>query len=306
MVHQYFAVLAEYCKLLTCPSRLGIQHVYIYQIAKRQGLFVSQLGRTFLGIPSEVNSNFLLKIHEPREADMEWIAELTYNRVFVFSWLTVSILILHLAMHFKLPRNERFWKSTDYVWMSLGVIGLLGVTQKVRLEVYGDPEQLYERRLEEQRDVIWSELSDRSYTHSFAEALTQSILGMGPPPEHKNARWYKEILEDMVENGAHNSEDFERIAKDFGIGGEFRDDFLAVEVPKLKKLEESLAEFKSKSKPSTLEQFWLYLSPLIIATGISIRTTKISAEVFGYNKPARNDAAEQCDEPKSQSRATLI
>jgi len=218
-------------------------------------------------------------------------------------WTLITVLVVltvlcHLAMIKWLPRSQRFWKATDYFWLTIAGLGFLSVTQKAREEHYRDSKKF----VESARDTLlkwgkhdalmsasnWRELSDsteKAIGKNPAEELNESLQR-----QRQAADWYKNLagvlsggnppggwrkrLEETTDLLPTDSAEI-RSGKQ-----RFREQFTT-----LLEYDDLAVFYNQELRPTSGESNWLEWGPLLLVLAISVRLTKVSAEVFGYDRP---------------------
>src|SRR5262245_13848061 len=95
---------------------------------------------------------------------------------FVFFCLIFGCFLFlgHLLMVGILPRSSRFWKTTDYLWLAIASLGLLGAAQRYMYEVNRELTDTFrsvvERRINLIRSSMQSTLDAEKYTILIGEA----------------------------------------------------------------------------------------------------------------------------------------
>jgi hypothetical protein len=217
-----------------------------------------------------------------------------------FSLFAAIAIVFHGVMFARLlPCSQRFWKATDYFWLAIAVVGMLGATQKAREAHYRESQRFargarsatlaWERHsiamaLESDRRIKADlEKSLKAYRHeqtqrqltdiesviNWRETASRQLAESNPP-----SGWRKH-LERATSEVPTDSKD---------IASEKQR--LRFQLEKLYEFDDSDRFYDRELSVTAGESAWTEWSPFLLAIAIAIRVTKVTAEVLGYDKPS--------------------
>lgn len=190
--------------------------------------------------------------------------------------------------------SERFWKSTDYVWILVGTLALFGSgLHKIRSELVREP-GAYERAMVAERAHVLKVI-DQAIAHAYMEPLpivterhTETITPeMRKKWKEEDTRyrdWLTEVRNQLTAKGADwtAAELQQLLASEPPHSGRIHRPF-KVQAKGLAdhfQTQENRKEwYDGANKMTRLEQTWLDLSPLGLLFAIGLRLGKTSAEV---------------------------
>ena len=198
------------------------------------------------------------------------LVEFAYSPLGLFALFVICLCCLHL-MAFKWPRirtDAIFWKRTDYVWLSLGAIGLLGIVEHASKEFYRNPEDQKLNRLDRQRAYVMKHLYETSLqngTQMFPPPLTPVSV-----PAHPHWKWHAELHATLSEHPEWGSKELTEHTTD---APESEKTYFLHQVATFTRIE-------SHEPPGAnpFLNYWVIISPFLIAFALALRITKVTAE----------------------------
>jgi hypothetical protein len=200
--------------------------------------------------------------------------------------------LFHLWL-FTLGRNasQRFWKATDYCWLTVALIGLWGLSEQhektahsqriqeaqARLETEYAAQQarvisfintqnaialnrIAERSVISESDKVW--LKSLVMSNSELNVLLQAISFKRP---HKNYAYEIKRIVSTFSNAASNA---------FAVDG--AEKMLSRSIH----IEEELARLRFEAASTRYSANWGLIAPILLAIALALRFTRVAAEVF--------------------------
>jgi hypothetical protein len=215
--------------------------------------------------------------------------------VFVVGALAGHVLFVRLW-----PRSRQFWRRADYVAIVIGGAALVSVSADIRKDSATRMIEFAEDRVEqERRDMRW------------AIDLSQSFLYCTPPFQGSDPEIDAEYLA-VCEWGQEAIAVLDNLGGEIDVGaGEYvpldPDDFpeapalasesggsgweLGRQIAQYNEAIDDMDELRDDADDSSVEELLRYVAPLLIAAGMAIEITKVSAstraEQAGHAPPGR-------------------
>lgn len=209
--------------------------------------------------------------------------------------LFVSVFIFHALFIFIFPKSKKFWKIIDYVWISLGIIGIIGSTFTLRKQYSDAKKTLLEYHLSADYDRLiemaeWNKnyfISDGSgfkyeefkdtkqaddfkKTEKFFVTFSELIYKLEDNVlSDKNLNYIDTInlnfknFTDTIENN-----DVKNIIKN-----------VESSLTEIQKSKLNYTENKKLERTTSLNWILLFFSPYLFAIALAIRLTKVTAEL---------------------------
>jgi hypothetical protein len=212
-----------------------------------------------------------------------------------FLTLLIALLVFHLLLVKYFPQNKRFWKKIDYVWVSLGIIGIFGATFSLNKEyfsaitpwhqnslklVYNE----YVDRIESQRNYFLDEngfdykaFSDKEQAKKFIQAgeFYDRLLKMSI--DYKNFILVEEDFRFVDSIAKKHNSGFVDVSDDGFLKSNHKLSTFMLERIIEESNEISLA--KDGARRGDFNWMLLFISPYLFALAVAIRITKITAEL---------------------------
>ncbi|CAA9196007.1 hypothetical protein FLA105534_00900 [Flavobacterium bizetiae] len=211
-----------------------------------------------------------------------------------FLTLLFSAIGFHILLIKYFPQNKRFWKKVDYAWVSLGIIGIFGASFSLQKEYVAATNPLhkyslnfaYDEYVESIRDqkkyfldkdgFDYNKFEDKQQVKKFLEAgkFYDSLLDLSIL--YKDKILVKEEFAYVDSLSTYQSVFLDKIDDKYII-----DNFKFVDFSFIR-IKEEAKEIKAAEEKAARGSFnWmlLFISPYLFALAISIRITKVTAEL---------------------------
>jgi hypothetical protein len=196
-------------------------------------------------------------------------------------------------MWWVLPRRGWFWKGTDYLWLVIAALGLVGVVQRERTKVF--EESLPDARARVRRVMglaRWSaevgERSNREIAEMNEKAQIAAIRAKARA--YRDAEvWYGKWLSALRESpdSGHVStwleELIKQLPKDNDALNQDRSE-LNRSLAEIREAEQRVTFYENGRKRIEIEKLLGGLAPVLLGLALAIRITKVSAELFRIQK----------------------
>lgn len=209
--------------------------------------------------------------------------------------LLISLIIFHLLFIWLFPQSKKFWKKIDYLWISLGIVGIIGSTYSLRREYSNVRNNWHVHFLKQDyygltESVNWNVkyFDEGETSFDYTKFENQNEV-----EKYKKAGMYFKdlsILTQRLKDTILVDKEFEYIDsikinfKNFI--NSINDDYIIQTSESvdyyLNELESSKNEYlqnQSLGNRNSLDWILLFLSPYLFAIAISIRLTKVTAEI---------------------------
>ena len=209
--------------------------------------------------------------------------------------LFTSLVIFHILFVWIFPQSKIFWKKIDYLWISLGVIGIIGSTFSLRSEYSKARNNLYEHYLAiDYNGLIESVNWNKKYFSSDGTGFNYDEFEDKTQAERfKNAELYYQSFSTLTQNLRDtivkektleyldtltlNFEEFKtNINNDYVVQTSESVEYYLKELNSSKN---QYIENKDLGSKSSLNWTILFISPYLFAIAIAIRLTKVTAEI---------------------------
>jgi len=209
--------------------------------------------------------------------------------------LVLSLFVFHILFIFIFPKSKKFWKIIDYIWISLGIVGIIGSTFTLRKQYSDAKETLLEyhlsidyHRLIEMAEwnknyfvsdgtgFKYEEFEDRKQvddfkkTEKFFVTFSELIYKLEDKVlSDKNLNYIDTLnlnfqnFKDTIQN-----KDVKNIIKNV--------EYSLIDIQKSKL---NYTENKKLEERSSLNWILLFFSPYLFAIALAIRLTKVTAEL---------------------------
>ncbi|QDU01613.1 hypothetical protein V6x_12940 [Gimesia chilikensis] len=216
---------------------------------------------------------------------------------FTFVLFFVCIILFHFILYKKREQaSAKFWKATDYLWLSLAVLGLVGVATRFHQQ---DSRQKI-HNLEQELQIEYD--SQQSWILSLMDTDLQSALMKIEQSRNDDGFIRKEVSVPLmsryhlsnlqlclankrpyIDNLEALNSEIEKVNK----SGEFKNAANEAEymIQRAIYIEKELKELRVDSSQSFLEYYIVLILPLFLAPALALRITKVTAEVFVLSKP---------------------
>ena len=207
----------------------------------------------------------------------------------------ISLLLFHIAFIWIFPQSKKFWKKIDYIWISLGVIGIIGSTFTLRSEYSKARNNLLEHYLTlDYNELINSVDWNKKYYSSNSTGFNyDEFEDQGKVEKFKESELFYEsfstlihkLKDTIVKEKRVNYIDTIKIRfESFKI--DIKDDYVIQTSENvensLKQLQTSKIQFVENidlGKRNSISWTLLFISPYLFSIAIAIRLTKVTAEI---------------------------
>lgn len=208
--------------------------------------------------------------------------------------LIISLYIFHLVFIKLKPQDKRFWKKVDYLWVSLGVIGIIGATFTLRKEYAIATMPWHKYSLENDYNEYIIETKNQYHYFADKDGFDYKLFEDKTKAEkfiqsgimfdslHQISLKYKEQIlvkkeYNYLDTITKKQELFLNTIKDDNI---IKTSELATYLLKRSKEEATfLEEAENQTNRGHFNWLLLFISPYVFALAIAIRITKITAEL---------------------------
>lgn len=183
------------------------------------------------------------------------------------------------------------WKRVDYIWLGFGALGLLGAVAQVRMASASAQLDMYEKRAVIAFDSVKHLVELYASPGAICRTFVRSELS--PPPEEFQriqndynvaCAWVKQVNNALSKHAASPPRpiDWASLPPRPKVSeGALNDMFRGLD-SQVAYFDQSIEAFESlrvKSKQTSAEEAFVYLSPFLLAIALAIRFTKVTGEV---------------------------
>ncbi len=216
---------------------------------------------------------------------------------FTHTWLVlllfvVALLLFHAVLVAWLRLGSLAWKIVDYVWLSLGLIGLIGATAQARHAIANGSVSIMRER------ALTAYLPAKSLVRIYANegAVCRKFVrsDFSPPPNQFDqiqldfdavCRWFKGIDSTLPE---HVESDIREISLDSlppepqVSEGDLRDILRGFhqQLGYYNLAVKQYTDVDTATRPSELEFALTMMSPLFLCVALALRITKVTGEIM--------------------------
>mgnify|MGYP003382133011 CR=1 FL=1 len=188
-------------------------------------------------------------------------------------------------------KSQRFWKATDYCWLSVALLGLWGISEQYEKALLTQRIQEAQAKLDNEYSAQQARVSSiMSMQIGIAlEKLSKEALPLPSDrdwlsPLVRSHRRLNILLQAMSFQRPHkaNADEIRRAvaAFDDGINHELATDGAKKMLARSIYLEDELDRLRSEAKSIRFTVNWRLLAPILLAFALALRITRVTADVF--------------------------
>lgn len=212
-----------------------------------------------------------------------WVTEFP----FICGAFFAALLVFHAVFIYRWPRGSAWWKTVDYVWLSMALVGLLGSVGAGRELVARNNLDIAHQRLKFSYESIGRRLKDGA-----SEVLCRPFVRSeySPPPDEferdqrtnaEQCAYFNKALKLLPpEAPATDDLNVDAMFGPFPIG-QHSEPYVALkeEVSDYNGLLAQVRDLERQGKPTELESFVKLIGPLLLAVALALRMTKVTADI---------------------------
>ena len=219
------------------------------------------------------------------------LIKIASSPISIFLFLVICIVCSHFwFIRYRPIFNEIYWKKVDYFWLAFSVVGLIGLTSQVRQDWYQTELEISDLRVKSSLESL-----KHRAKYAVSPAICRVFIETDFSPDN---------LKDIQAEYDFACEEFKVLTKEILSATHERDTgFLDLYYTKQKSLKfsnelitetlnyllsayqeylltiDERKQIRQKTKKTDMEFILLLLSPYLLVIALTIRVTKVSAEI---------------------------